>query len=318
MYQFRTFRNTDPPWIVNIWQSQPPQRSLVQPVTSALFEQCIFSKPYFDPAGLIIVTKDTKPIGFAHAGFGSDETGSWLDTQEGTTYRVMMHADHRDSAVEEELLHRSEAFLHSHGAAVLYGGGIRPLDGFYLGLYGGSELPGILSSDPSQQNLFARCGYRPISRVVVLHCDLVYFRPSISWQVRECSRRCKVQAILDPAPSTWWEACTTGSFDCIAFGLYERGIDSPSGQARFWFMEPLATAWGIKIAGLYDLHIDPDRRQLGMATHLLNKALTGLRDQGFALVEVQTMQENEPALALYRKLGFSIVDHGSVYRKESC
>ena len=31
--------------------------------------------------------------------------------------------------------------------AVLYAGGINPLNSFYLGLYGGSEIPGVLQSD---------------------------------------------------------------------------------------------------------------------------------------------------------------------------
>ena len=284
-------------------------------MTAALLEQYVYSKLYFDPAGLIIATKNDVPIGFAHGGLGSDETGGRLDTQDGMTYQVLVHADHADTAIEDELLHRSEAHLQSGGVSVLYGGGIRPLNSFYLGLYGGSELPGILDSNPTQQALFSRCGYRTISRVVVLHCDLALFRLPISWQVRECGRRCRILPIPDPAPKSWWEAVTTCCFDRIAYGLYERGVDAPCGEARFWFMEPLGVTWGMKAAGLYALEIDPNRRRLGMATCLLGQALTDLRQQGVAVVEAQTMQENEPALALYRKLGFVIVDHGSVFRK---
>jgi ribosomal protein S18 acetylase RimI-like enzyme len=54
-----------------------------------------------------------------------------------------------------------------------------------------------------------------------------------------------------------------------------------------------------------------------MATCLLSNILSDLRQQGVALVEAQTMQNNEPALELYRRLGFFEVDRGSVYRKDA-
>ena len=47
---------------------------------------------------------------------------------------------------------------------MIYAGGIRPLNGFYLGLYGGSELPGILASDPVLNDRPLRNGYREIDR----------------------------------------------------------------------------------------------------------------------------------------------------------
>jgi len=59
----------------------------------------------------------------------------------------MLESDHRDPAVADELLLRSEAYLQDRGSKIIYGGGIRPLNAYYLGLYGGSELPGILATD---------------------------------------------------------------------------------------------------------------------------------------------------------------------------
>jgi ribosomal protein S18 acetylase RimI-like enzyme len=39
-------------------------------------------------------------------------------------------------------------------------------------------------------------------------------------------------------------------------------------------------------------------------------------EQGYGLVEIQTMQSNTAAMAMYRKLGFRQIDGGAVYRKE--
>ena len=50
----------------------PALQTLMQPVTANLLEQLVFSKPYFDPAGLIIALVDNVPVGFVHAGFGAN------------------------------------------------------------------------------------------------------------------------------------------------------------------------------------------------------------------------------------------------------
>ena len=89
MYNFRPFRNSDPPHIAEIWRDQPPQRGLMQPVTPGILEQLVFSKPYFDPDGLIVVLSDKRPIGFVHAGFGANEEETDIDTSMGTVYQLM-------------------------------------------------------------------------------------------------------------------------------------------------------------------------------------------------------------------------------------
>lgn len=288
---------------------------MVQPMTTAELEEGVFSKPQFDPQGLIVAEQDGHPIAFAHAGFGPTDAGDGLDTDLGTTYQIRVHADHADASVEEDLLGHSQDYLRSRGATVLYGGGIHPLNGFYLGLYGGSELPGILDSDPNLQDVFNRCGYHTIDRVIVFHSELSLFRSPISRQFRDCSRRCRVEMTADPAAGSWWEACTSGAFDRLAYDLVDRGTGQPIARADLWHMEPMATNWGIRAMGLQRLEVDPEYRRRGMATCLLSNILSDLRQQGVALVEAQTMQNNEPALGLYRRLGFFEVDRGSVYRK---
>src|SRR6188508_1957332 len=103
-------------------------------MTAAILEQLVFSKPYFDPEGLIMLLSDERPIGFVHAGFGANDDQSGLATDTGTTYQLMLRADRRNDALADELLTRSEEYLRGRGAKVIYAGGIRPLNAFYLGL----------------------------------------------------------------------------------------------------------------------------------------------------------------------------------------
>jgi ribosomal protein S18 acetylase RimI-like enzyme len=316
VYNFRPFRNTDPPWLAEIWRDQPSMRGMMQPVTPTLLEQLVFSKPYFDPEGLIMLLSDERPIGFVHAGFGADDQQSGLAMDVGTTYQLMLRADRRNNhALADELLKRSEEYLRGRGATVIYAGGIRPLNAFYLGLYGGSELPGILAGDKLFNETCLRNGYREIDRVSVLVLQLADFRPPIARNLRQLRRETSLQESSTPPIRTWWEACTTGAFERVRFSLKRVGTSEAIADVWFWDVEPLSTSWGAPAAGMFDLEVPNDERRKGLATFLLAEAFERLRTRGVVLVEAQTMQQNAPALALYEKLGFAKVDEGIVYRK---
>ncbi len=84
----------------------------------------------------------------------------------------------------------------------------------------------------------------------------------------------------------------------------------------FWKMEPLATAWGMHAAGLVELEVAPVERRQGLGTYLLGESFRYLHAEGLAVVEAQVRDFNQPAQALFAKLGFEQVDESVIYRKE--
>jgi GNAT superfamily N-acetyltransferase len=316
VYEFRTFRNNDPPRLAEIWRDQPPQRGRAQPMTAGVFDQFVLSKPYFDPAGLIVALSDNIPIGFSHAGFGPNEEQNGISTETGTTYQLLLRSERRNIGLARELLARSEDYLRQRGAKVIYAGGIRPLNAFYLGLYGGSELPGILAGDPIFHDACRENGYREIDRVVVLQLDLAMFRAPIARNLRQLRREMSCHEVQAPPVRNWWEACTTGAFERVCFSLMRPGSKETLADVWFWDVEPLSTSWGAHAVGMFDLEVHSQQRRKGLATFLLGEAFERLRTRGILLVEAQTMQHNEPAIKLYNKLGFKQVDEGIVYRKD--
>lgn len=316
MIHYRPFLNTDPPHLVEIWRSQPPERGLAQPMSLELFEQHILSKPYFDREGFIVAVDDDKPVGFAHAAFGSCDDEHDMTYVWGCTALVMVRANYQRQGIGSELLALSEAYLKSHGAKVLYAGEMRPLNAFYLGLYGGSELPGVLDSTPHAQSLFKARGYREIDRCTVLHLDIKRFRAPVDRKQLQIRRSTTVRTDDDPQPRSWWQACLYAPYLWNTYTLVNREDNQQLAQATFWCMTPLATNWGVHAAGLVDVQVDDAHQRQGYATFLLTEAFKNLQAQGITLIEAQTMQRNGPALALYKKLGFHKVDEGAVYRKE--
>src|SRR5580704_539867 len=135
-FNIRSFRNADPPELVAVWQSRRDQPGFCAAVTAETFDQFVLGKPFFDPAGLLLAESDGRLLGFAHAAFGANEAEDAVSTELGTTCIIVVRPDCDEAEIAAALLKRAEEYLQKRGAKVIYGGGIRPMNGFYLGLYG--------------------------------------------------------------------------------------------------------------------------------------------------------------------------------------
>jgi GNAT superfamily N-acetyltransferase len=316
MLTFRTFRNTDPPLLTALWRCRAGQPGFFQPVSSVLLEQLIFSKLYFDYPGLIFAFIDGEVAGCVHAGFGPSPTGDRPICDVGVTNLLMVRPCGEEEGIASGLLDHSESYLRGRGAKVLYGGGLRPLCPFYLGLYGGSELPGILDTDGLAQRIFERHGYQVVEAIQTLEFELADFEPKIDRQQMQIRRQMVVQSTLDAPARNWWEACTLGEFDLARFDLLTRGGGAVA-TALFRSMEPRGITHLGRKAGLLELEVDPLYRRRGVATFLLSEAFRQFHRQAVAVVETQTQEANIPSLNLYQKFGFKKTGGGKVYRKDN-
>jgi len=316
MIRYRPFRNTDPPAIAELWCKQPPHRALVEPMSPNLLEQRVFSKPYFDRHGLIVAEVDGHVVGFAHAGFGSNEDGSGIDTEIGATCMLMVASGDQRSRIAAELLKESEQYLMGRGARALYAGSVYPADAFYLGLYGGSQSPGVLESDTERLDLFLAAGYERVERHIVLQRPLAGFRPIVDRVQMQLRRQYQIERELDPPAESWWEACTIDQMERMRHRLVSRQTGTVCGSVIFWDMERISTSWGVHAVGLMKLEIVESMRGQGLGTFLVGEALRHAHGAGASLAEVQMVERNQAALALFSKLGFGQVDRGLVLRKD--
>jgi ribosomal protein S18 acetylase RimI-like enzyme len=316
MLTYRTFRNFDPPALAALWRSRTEQPGLVQPVSPDLFEQLVFAKLYFDYGGLVLAHSDGRLVGFAHAGFGSNEERSWISVETGVTCMVLTDPACAEAEVAAGLLDRAEEYLRRRGAKVLYGGGLQPLCPFYIGLYGGSELPGILDFDTVARDAMAARGYREVERTVLLRRELHGFESQIDRQQMQIRRQMQVEVTADAATRNRWEALTVGEFDLTRFDLVTRGGKGAVASALFRNMEPSGAGGVGHAVGLLELSVEPTCQRRGFATFLLNEAFRQFLRQGIASVEVQASETNAAALGALQKLGLQETGRGGVWKKD--
>lgn len=315
MLTYRTFRNTDPPAIAALWRSREGQPGLYQPVSPDLLEQLIFAKRYFDHAGLILAYDGDRLVGFAHAGFGPNPEETDLSTDCGTTCLLLTAPGPLEAEVAAGLLEQCENYLRRRGAKVFCGGGLDPLCPFYLGLYGGSEMPGILDSDTIARQAFAARGYVEVERAVVWSRSLDGFEALIDRRQMQARRQMLAEVALDAPTHTWWEATTLGEFDLTRFDLIPRTGGKPIASAVFRGLEPAGTTAFGRAAGLLSLSVEMPYRRRGLALFLLNEAFRQFIRQGIMHVEVQVRESDTIAAAIFQKLGFQETGRGGEWRK---
>ena len=317
MIRFRSFRNQDPPRLADLWQSAALGPLAMQPMTTALLETAVFSKPYFDRHGLIVATDDEHDgaiLGFAHAGFGPNLERTALDRSTGSIVMLVVPPHEQAGLIAAGLVEQARSYLHQHGATTVFAGGGPTLGGFYLGLYGGADLAGILDSSLAMQQSFQSQGFLEHDRVVVARRSIAGFRPPIDRVQVAIRRSTQLTAIDEPDRRNWWEAALTTGICLRRYDLRTRD-SSLVATALFWDMQPMAAACGIAAAGLLDLQVAPERRREGLGAYLLAEAMHDLGSEGISVVEAHAKTSNTAATGLLSKLGYETTCLGTIYRE---
>jgi ribosomal protein S18 acetylase RimI-like enzyme len=310
---YRTFRNADPPGLVGVWNAAFTGRGAVRLQGCAWIEYFLFSKPYFDPASLIVACADGQIVGFAQAGFGPNDTESALDPQTGVLCLLGVAPSHQRQGIGSELLRRAEAYLREHGSQELFAGPMYPLNPYTFGLYGGSHSPGFLESDPQARPFLERKGY-----TIESNC-LVFQRPlqqalDVS-DGRFAAHRLRYEIHASPFQgTTWWQECILGPIELHEYRLQDKLTGRTAARALMWEMETYTGTWNQHAIGITDIIVPAEMRRQGLAKFLLSQILRYLHDQFFTVVEIQTRADNTAALNLLQGLGFAQVDAGHIFR----
>jgi ribosomal protein S18 acetylase RimI-like enzyme len=313
---YRQFRNTDPPALVDVWNEAFGGRGAVRLRTSAPLERHALAKPHFDPPGLIVAEENGTLLGLCHAGFGANREEKALDYSTGVISLLGVRAAQRRRGIGAELLRRGEAYLRERGATQLFAGGMNPLDPFYLGMYGGSDLPGVLASDPGVEAFLTKHGYKPVRSSLVFQRRLNVALKVIDPRFANHRLRFDVRVTPRLSRMSWWQECVFGLVEPLEFLLEEKPGGKFAGRALAWEMEGFTWRWNVPSVGVSRLEIREDLRRQGLAKFFMSQILRYVQDQFFELAEVQVPEPNESAVKLCRSLGFEQVDVGRQYQRD--
>ncbi len=308
MVEYRSFRNTDPPHLVDLWNASLPNRGAVALRGGMLIERHVFAKPFFDPAGIILAEENSRVVGYGH--FGVCEKNV-----QGVTCALVVEPLHRRAGIGTQILYRGEEYLLQQGAKQLLAGGHGALSPFYAGLYGGSDSPGFLKSDPSAEPFFRR--HRYAVRDVILVMQRKLEAPLKTPDPRFCALRNNFNIVMGSPRSLggWWEECTLGCLEPIEFVVEDIEKREIVGRALVWEMEGFSQRWGKPAIGILSFDVREHYRGKGLGKLLMTHVLRQIQEQFFEIAEIQISEKNLVALSLLRGLGFESVDRGQIFAK---
>lgn len=316
MLTYRTFRNIDPPAVAAVWERCADRFGLYRPVSANLLEELVFSKLYFDPAGLFLAFDGSEPVGLAHAGFSPDASNEQLDWKQGVVCVLLVAEEFEHANVADRLLQLSEDYLRKHGADTVQVGGIRPLDPFYLGLCCGSEVPGIpAAAEWLVQTLRAR-GYQQQERTCRFRLSVADFAPPVDYRQIQLRRQLRVDCREQPPARNWWEACALDLFDTARFRVTRREGGPTIATTGCWRMNLTYGRAAVRAAGLTNVHVAKQYRRQGIATYLVFETARYLRRQGIATLEMLARDLLPGSDAFCRRLGMEPIARGLVFAKQ--
>ncbi|MBL8851077.1 MAG: GNAT family N-acetyltransferase [Planctomycetaceae bacterium] len=320
MIQYRTFRNPDPPRILELWNHCPLGRSGARPQSTDVFEVFNYSQLFFDPAGLILACDGPQIVGLCHAGFCCTDDESRLDYSRGVICLTLVHPDYNRQGIGRELVRRAEAYLAERGAVEIFAGPSPHRDPFYFGLYGGTRPSGFLESDPLAHSFFLGVGYIEHERHGVYQRNLAVARDPINLRIAAIRRQTELTIVDKPYHPTWWWYTHFGRWDSagidlLRFRLVRKQDGEPLAGVTVIGLDQYIPVWQKRAIGLVDLFVVESLRGQGYGQTLLVEVLRRLRQELIDLAEVHAPDANQLATRVIQAAGFERVDTGAVYRK---
>lgn len=314
LIEYRTFRNDDPPKILRLWQTCELGRGAAVDFNCDALDYVVFSQVYFDRQGLIIAEQDGNVVGYAHAGFGTNESETAIVHDKGVVAAVMVRPDFRRQGIGTQLVRKAEEYLLKRGVREVYAGEFGRLSPFYLGLYGASESVGFLESDAAVHPFLKEIGYAPSARHLVFRRDITQKNEPFDARVIALRKKVQFGLIDHPIHAKWWWMTRVGRFDSLSF--VELPVSNPDvlAQVTCWSMDFQSVGWRQRTVGLHELFVPEKHRKKAHAKTLLLEVFRRMRDELITQIDVACKDDNAAGIGLCRKLGFEELDAGVVYR----
>ncbi len=317
---YRTFRNPDPPRILELWLQCELGRSVARPRSTEAFEIFNYSQLFFDPQGLILACDGPQIVGLVHAGFCCTPDESQLDMSRGVICVVMVHPGYHHQGIGRELVRLAEEYLRERGAQEIFAGPSPHRDPFYFGLYGGTRPSGLLESDRFAGPFFSRLGYEPVEQHGVYQRNLATARDPINMRIATIRRQTDLAVADRPFRPTWWWYTHFGRWDSagidlIRFRLVKKGSGEPVAGVTVIGLDQYIPVWQRRAIGMVDLFVVESLRGQGYGQTLLVEVLRRLRQELIDVAEIHAPDANELARRVVLSAGFERIDTGVVYRR---
>ena len=325
MLTVRSFRNEDPPRLLQLWKETQQRQGGCAPVLSLSlnqFQAQMLGLPMLDTQSIMLAIDDEAPVGYVHTTFVPTQDGHSFDNTTGQICFLCVDPQYSDiSGAAAALIRAGENYLSGLGARKIFGGSPSPSAPFYTGFYSGGGAVGILHSDETTVNAFHVANYQIHQKTAWFHFDLRNHSPVIHVETVVYNDEFEVEINETPLAKTWWEGCafTNGIwFDATA---YLTRTNRPVARLRTRITYPdtenfLTMYGGTWLASLMELRVHPDFVDGGIEKYLLGELIRYLVAHNQVVQIEAHVATDSPLFSLLRNQSWLERDSGYVFVKE--
>jgi len=324
MLTIRSYRNEDPPRLLQLWrntQRHREQQLPLVPLSINSLQTQVLGPPMLDARSIMLAFDNGIPVGYVHTAFAADQTGYAFDYTTGQICFLCVEPAYDDiPGAAAALIRAGEEYLTGMGARKIFGGSPSPSAPFYTGFYCGGEALGILQSDKAIINAFHAAQYQIFQKTAWFHFDIQSFTPTINEDTVGYYTELEIEIGEVPNVKTWWEGCALANgiwFDATAYlAQTKRPIARLRTRMTYPDTEGILTMYGGNwLASLMELRVHPDFISKGIPTFLLGEQIQYLAAQN-QVIEIEAhAAEGSPLFNLLRNQIWHERDSGCVFVK---
>jgi len=325
MLTIRSFRNEDPPRLLELWKKTQQSQNGFFPLFSLSlnqFQTQILGLPMLDNRSIMLAFEDDTPLGYVHTTFAPSQDGYSFDYSTGQICFLCVDPEYSDVAgAAAALIQAGEHYLSKLGAQKIFGGSPPPSAPFYTAFYGGGEAVGILHSDKTATNAFHGANYKIHKKTSWFHFDLRNYSPAIHLEPLAYYNELAIEIREISEAKTWWEGCIQANgiwFDALAY-LVQTGRPIARLRTRISYPDTdnfLAMYGGTWLASFIEMRVHPDFVTQKVQQFLLEEVIRYLATQK-QVVRIEAHASEESLLyELLHNQSWQERDSGHILVKE--
>ena len=324
MLTVRSFRNEDPPRLLELWRHTQCCRNEFSPLFPLSLNQLqvqILGLPMLDHQSVMLAFEDDTLVGYVHTMFAPTPDGYSLDYTTGQICFLCVDSTcFNTSDVAAALIRAGENYLLRQGAQTIFGGSPSPSVPFYSALYSGGEAVGILHADEIAINAFHKANYQIHQATTWFHFNLQNYTPVATAETVGYYGTIEVEISEISKAKTWWEGCTLANgiwLDATAFWIQTgRPVARLRTRITYPDTENFLTMYGRNwLASLMELRVHPDFENMDIKRYLLGELIRYLATQHQITHVEAHLTADSPLFALLRNQSWLERDSGSIFIK---
>jgi len=312
--ELRTFRNFDPPKLVRLWNTAYQSRGVAAPISNDIFDVAVISHIYFDPAGLIVATREDQIVGFVHVGFCVNEAHTGLDHSQAVICSLVIDPEQSFSELGSRLIDAARDYALKHDSNWLFAGASPERDPFYCGILGGTRPSGVMKSQEQLTELFEHSDFEPFESHGIFQKDLQTARPPVNFRLAAIRRKMEMRLTEEPRVNEWWTSARLSNFEILRFEMVPKDQIEPIAAVTLIGLDFFVSNWNHRAVGLLGFAVADGNKEAEYGQAILVEVGRRLKEEMVTMLEIHARLDRVELVNTIKEAGFSQVDTGVVYR----